>query len=103
MPCYDGRERETVNDAVSASEHERVLQKLHTVTRLLCGLCKQIETDFTVEATPELYQWYTNHSAEDELQKYRDNILKKDYELKKEKSRILNKLSDEEKKILGLT
>lgn len=87
MPCYDGRERETVNDVVSASEHERVLQKLHIVTRLLCGVCKDIDEDRMVEGSPELYKWYSRHKEEDE---WRDYIAKKQFELKEAKTRALN-------------
>ena len=76
--------------------YSETLEELNRVTRLLCELCAFTHKN---DLRPELEEWYSNHLKLDA-----ERIKKeKEYEIRKEVTRqALEKLSSEEKKILGL-
>jgi len=77
--------------------------ELDKVTRLLCDVCKHLEkghsASFIFNSPSELSTWWKKHQAEDQKRE----AVEKAEALKEQKKRdALNKLTDEEKKLLGI-
>jgi len=105
MPCYDYYPQPTYVDNPETKE------RLDLVTRLLCSLCKRIESqghggDDLITMDAELAEWWEQHKELDRKREAKEHRIKKlAAEKKKLKSRreeILAGLSKEERKILGI-
>ena len=115
MPCSDGGPD---NDAayggrsyssIEYKDNPEIKKRLDRVTRLLCALIRSIEIQRGYieaktlmdrsEYPEELISWWKTHQREDakriakEVQKKKDKLMKQ---------QALNKLSKEERKLLGL-
>jgi hypothetical protein len=89
MPCRDpGADEEIARENA---------EKIHTLTNMLCRLCKLAERKFNLP--PDILEWWQAHQAADLL---RENEERKQRELEKLKARAKAKLTPEEQKALGL-
>ena len=115
MPCRSdymepsAREEESLN--VMAMLYEMDLldsppdiygdtSKLDEHTRMLCDCCKHAHAKGLVSELPlELQIWWRDHQKADEI---RMEKLRKKAEFERKKQRALSKLTDEERRVLGL-
>jgi len=112
MPCNDWG---SGPGPVYIHDHESA-RKLKEVEAMLCGLLTSIESSesstynlnlllmsFDEKESgvdkSELLKWWQNHKAEDAARKLKEQKIKEKQELKKQ---ALSKLTDKEKKALGL-
>jgi hypothetical protein len=99
MPCRSDYPDEPT---VLKTTHDDVREQLDTVTRLLCGLCRRVKQegkDELIVNDHELGRWWVKHEAWDKKREKEELALAA---AKAKKQTALNKLSAEEKKILGL-
>lgn len=97
MPCrYDPSDAEIAAAAELSMKNQRdVLNKINTLTRMLCRVLGQIwdsgQTGLNASGIdPDIQEWYKEHRK---LDAKRKEQLRKD---------VLAKLTDEEKEALGL-
>ena len=93
MPCSDYR----------PGEHSVLIQRrLDAATRLLCGLCEYVESRISGEVIGQIYgltDWWAEHKKKDEE---RMECVRFEEHRRKVKQAALSKLTDEERKVLGL-
>lgn len=91
MPCRDGGYRD---------EEEELRRKLDEVTNLLCGLCKKLELKGQLPLSDsDLMIWYHKHKKMDAE---REAEEAKEKAVRERKKKVLEKLTKEERKTLGL-
>jgi len=104
MPCTDyGYER---------AESQELRTRLDSVTNLLCSLCKNAEKIGVLQtiASISVKRWWENHKEQDKRRLYEERRYAKEQAqhqkelLRKSKAKkeVLAKLSEKERKILGL-
>ena len=97
MPC---RDYESVNGYSRADEYKRQCDKL---ARIACAameeLVRQGKEDFLVLKNPEVAEWWASHVKADRAEKARIAEQERRERVKKE---ALDRLTDEEKELLGL-
>ena len=94
MPCTD-----PFADAQADREQRR---RLDAATRLLCGLCKYVENRISGKVIGHIYgltNWWEEHKKKDEE---RMECERFEEHRRKVKQAALSKLTDEERKVLGL-
>lgn len=84
-----------------SGNHPKVYNKLHTIdadelVSRLCSLCQEIDV---TEYSLELQMWWRDHQEEDK-RRIEEEIRQKNE--KEDRERLLSKLSDYEKKLLGV-
>lgn len=90
MPCMDG--------GPSREEQQRQNDDFNTITRLACARCKDLEN--RNQPIPKFAQdWWLRHKEADRIRAKRDRERR---ELEEKKQNALKKLSNEDKKVLGL-
>ena len=97
MPCSDGNYGGTVY-----VDNPETMKRLDKVTRLLCGLCKTLTQSGLskhIEADRELFKWWFDHQ---EVDRRRKEAEEKEAEKNRKLRVALDKLTDEEKKLLGI-
>jgi hypothetical protein len=111
MPCVDYEaEREELKNKNLQNKYQIQKSRIDNVTRLLCGVMYEVEsTDISTELIKNvsgLSEWWTEHKRMDALREENERKMKEQKRLEKEQKRIkeaaLNKLSEEEKRALGL-
>lgn len=115
MPCYSPDTSH--DDAIRCGKERDDLKKsLDAVTNLLCATLRQIEynklhnkNDITGTLLPNefikiegLNDWWSQHKKWDELRLIREANKRKEQEKQQFIKNALTKLTDEEKKALGL-
>ncbi len=113
MPCrYDPTDEEIARDRAEADnklkikfrrEFEKEFEHNSTVAELLCSLMKALDTKThivsgTTLIPDDVAKWWKEHQQRDESKAILDQIREK-----KAKQDALDKLTNYEKKILGLT
>jgi len=96
MPCRDDYPVRS-EPTVSQKDFDAVRSRLDKVTNLLCKLCKLAGVDERFSVDSDIYQWYQNHKAEDAKRKEAEL-----HEMERKRAAILNKLTAEERQILGV-
>lgn len=94
MPCNSGY---TYSDGVN-----EYLGQLNALTRLVCRLLKKLEKDGLtsyIDGDPALREWWTEHQEIDRERKAEDARNTKE---RRDRRRAMDKLTDEEKKLLRL-
>lgn len=101
MPCTDG-------GLPYYNDHPETKEKLDRATRLLCAVCKRLETNgiYVIVAdveSGELDTWWRKHKKEDAEREAREAAEKAEaLRLKKLREGALAKLSDEERNVLKI-
>lgn len=104
MPCYVESDPE---------EEKRHIQEVNQLSACLCSALKYMqgramlseffeyidEEECNFSAASFLREWWKKHLRQDEIRKQKEVEMKKEEKIKRD---ALNKLSDEEKKLLGL-
>ena len=98
MPCR--YEESDAEKAASAAESEKVRnRKLDKLTRMLCWLCNRVENDLglttLIRQNDELDKWWTSHKKSD--------AKKAALEIQSKRKVALDKLTPEERTLLGVT
>ena len=87
----------------SSDQTDEAIRKLDEVTELLCELCKKLEIIIMIDRStlfsPDLKAWWATHKAAD-AQRQKD--LEKASQKEQDKETALNRLSQHERKLLGL-
>jgi hypothetical protein len=97
MPC--------TNDGFHQMEASENRRKLDKVTAMLCGVMRRLETGYPehctrlTESIVGLDEWWTEHKRIDAERAKREAELARQQEMKKA---ALDKLTDEEKRALGI-
>lgn len=104
MPCYDGGQRD--------EDERQVRQDAHEMKAILCGLLtvldRKSQTDNVLDlvdwkevgvSRKKVHGWWMAHRAEDEMRLAKEADTKRK---KLVKEQALKKLTDEERKILGV-
>ena len=99
MPCSDG----LVDQRRSYADDPALIIRLNKATRYLCALLQGLEgSDFLksfFDVAPEIKAWWENHQLEDKQRKEREMERFRKHQ---ERLKILEKLTEEERKILGV-
>lgn len=88
MPCYDYQADDERNQIANLKERG------HKLTAMLCDCCTVLEA--TVGIPDTTIEWWINHKTEDRKRLEQENA-------RAIRTRALNKLTEREKEILGLT
>jgi hypothetical protein len=95
MPCS--------SEGFEPDEGTRRLEELNLTTRLLCGLCRQVEAGGLVQLDAETAEWWQRHKKTDADRRIAAETSRRN---KEEHERLRRdaraKLSPEEQKALGL-
>lgn len=104
MPCSDGGPVYS-NGGENSIEYRidpETKKRLDKATRLLCYSLRnmnKIHREGLLSNNLELKSWWSNHQEEDKIRKVKE---KKQKELKIAKNKALSKLTEKERKLLGL-
>jgi hypothetical protein len=94
MPCSDG--------GPNYQDNPETKRRLDLATRLLCSLCRKITNsgrDTLIYDDVELVRWWNDHLAAD---RKREKAEEAEREVIRKHQAALNKLTPEDRKVLGL-
>lgn len=100
MPCSDSQVGWGFDRY--AEEANALRTRLDTVTKMLCGLCEEVDRA-SIAAVPRLAHWWAEHQAADERRKEQEKRAADDLRRKSHRAAAgLAKLTPEEREALGL-
>ncbi len=97
MPCSDG--------GYNTHDNSAEVQKIHNLTRMLCGLCELVESTSSnefhniVDHIPGLAKWWDEHKEADRKREAIEKAAMANYRLE---MRAYNKLSPDDRLLLGV-
>jgi hypothetical protein len=93
MPCHDDR------NSYDYSERERADKMTRIACRVMTALEELGKEDFLLLKDDEIRQWWAEHKEFDRLRRAHEEETQR---LIKEKAEAMSKLTEEQKRILGL-
>lgn len=107
MPC---RDYDTTYDSGSSYSEQQLKQQCDRLARIACKAMEALEkdghADFLLLKDDEVREWWNKHKEADRLHREEEARKRREREekkrLKKVKEELLNRLTDDEKKALGL-